>query len=75
MLAFETIPCAQEARVISTLLREEFPNVYAWISFSCKVLIGRNSMHKVTVRAILIVISRIGWSKHLRRVIIKGVCR
>jgi homocysteine S-methyltransferase len=35
LLAFETIPCLREARVISTLLRE-FPDVCAWVSFSCR---------------------------------------
>ena len=35
LLAFETIPCLREARVLSNLLRE-FPDVSAWISFSCR---------------------------------------
>ncbi|HDX9530490.1 homocysteine S-methyltransferase [Bacillus thuringiensis] len=35
LLAFETIPCLQEARVLDTLLRE-FPETYAWLSFSLK---------------------------------------
>ncbi|QKH04917.1 homocysteine S-methyltransferase (plasmid) [Bacillus cereus] len=35
LLAFETIPSLQEARVLVTLLRE-FPKTYAWLSFSLK---------------------------------------
>lgn len=35
LLAFETIPSLQEARVLDTLLRE-FPETYAWLSFSLK---------------------------------------
>jgi homocysteine S-methyltransferase len=35
LLAFETIPCLREARVLARLLRE-FPARSAWISFSCK---------------------------------------
>ena len=36
LLAFETIPSLQEARVLDTLLRE-FPETYAWLSFSLKM--------------------------------------
>ncbi|CAM4196893.1 homocysteine S-methyltransferase [Bacillus albus] len=35
LLAFETIPSLQEARVLDALLRE-FPETYAWLSFSLK---------------------------------------
>ncbi|WP_144489276.1 homocysteine S-methyltransferase [Bacillus thuringiensis] len=35
LLAFETIPSLQEARVLDTLLRE-FPETYAWLTFSLK---------------------------------------
>jgi homocysteine S-methyltransferase len=35
LLACETIPSLREAQVLASLLRE-FPNVCAWISFSCK---------------------------------------
>ena len=35
LLACETIPSLREAQVLANLLRE-FPNVRAWISFSCK---------------------------------------
>ncbi|MFN2746430.1 homocysteine S-methyltransferase [Bacillus sp. z60-18] len=35
ILACETIPCLQEARAIVKLLKE-FPQTYAWISFSAK---------------------------------------
>jgi homocysteine S-methyltransferase len=35
LLAFETIPSLQEAKVLSSLLRE-FPEAYAWLSFSLK---------------------------------------
>ncbi|WP_088068084.1 homocysteine S-methyltransferase [Gottfriedia luciferensis] len=35
LLAFETIPSLQEARVLETLLRE-YPETYAWLSFSLK---------------------------------------
>ena len=36
LLAFDTIPAVKEAEAIITVLRE-FPNVKAWVSFSCKV--------------------------------------
>mmetsp|Transcript_4556 Transcript_4556/g.16334 ORF Transcript_4556/g.16334 Transcript_4556/m.16334 type:complete len:153 (+) Transcript_4556:899-1357(+) len=32
----ETIPSAQEAGVLTRLLAEEFPDTFAWLSFSCK---------------------------------------
>ena len=35
LLAFETIPCLREAKVLANLLRE-LPAQCAWISFSCK---------------------------------------
>ncbi len=35
LLAFETIPCLQEAAVLIELL-EHFPEKMAWLSFSCK---------------------------------------
>jgi homocysteine S-methyltransferase len=35
LLAFETIPCLREARVLAQLL-QEFPDVCAWLSFSCR---------------------------------------
>ncbi|PWW35039.1 MULTISPECIES: homocysteine S-methyltransferase [Paenibacillus] len=35
VLAFETIPSLQEAQVLIALLKE-FPNAYAWLSFSLK---------------------------------------
>ena len=35
LLAFETIPCPEEAEAIILLLKE-FPQAKAWISFSCK---------------------------------------
>lgn len=35
LLAFETIPCLKEALVLINMLKE-FPNMKAWISFSCK---------------------------------------
>jgi homocysteine S-methyltransferase len=35
LLACETLPCLREAKVLANLLRE-LPDVYAWISFSCK---------------------------------------
>lgn len=34
LLAFETIPCYQEAEALIELLKE-YPNVKAWLSFSC----------------------------------------
>lgn len=37
LLALETIPCKAEAEVLVNLLKREFPNVKAWLSFSCKV--------------------------------------
>ncbi|XP_031828670.1 betaine-homocysteine S-methyltransferase [Nomia melanderi] len=42
LLALETIPCYQEAETLVELLRE-YPNVKAWLSFSCK----RNSLNIV----------------------------
>lgn len=36
LLALETIPCQEEAEMLCELLRE-FPNVKAWLAFSCKV--------------------------------------
>ena len=35
-VAFETIPSLKEAKALVDLLRE-FPDVKAWLSFSCKV--------------------------------------
>lgn len=35
VLACETIPCLKEAVAVARLLKE-FPDTYAWISFSCK---------------------------------------
>ncbi|KOC69268.1 Homocysteine S-methyltransferase 2 [Habropoda laboriosa] len=42
LLALETIPCYQEAEALVELLRE-YPNVKAWLSFSCE----RNSQNIV----------------------------
>ena len=36
LLACETLPCPQEAEALVRLLREEFPETPAWISFSCR---------------------------------------
>ena len=35
LLAFETIPCPEEALALINLLKE-FPDVRAWLSFSCR---------------------------------------
>jgi homocysteine S-methyltransferase len=35
LLAFETIPCLREARVLARLLKE-FPAITGWMSFSCR---------------------------------------
>jgi homocysteine S-methyltransferase len=35
LLAFETIPCPEEARALIYLLKE-FPGIRAWLSFSCR---------------------------------------
>jgi homocysteine S-methyltransferase len=35
LLAVETIPCLAEARAVARLLRDEWPDTPAWISFSC----------------------------------------
>ena len=35
LLACETLPCLREALILAELLRE-FPNLFAWISFSCR---------------------------------------
>lgn len=39
LLAFETIPCEKEAVVLLSILKE-FPNMKAWLSFNCKVIIA-----------------------------------
>jgi homocysteine S-methyltransferase len=39
ILACETIPCLMEAKAIAALLKE-FPNIYAWFSFS-----GKDELH------------------------------
>jgi homocysteine S-methyltransferase len=36
IIAFETIPCAVEGQAIAKLLALEFPEMRAWISFSCQ---------------------------------------
>lgn len=36
LLALETIPCQEEAEMLCELLRD-YPNIKAWLSFSCKV--------------------------------------
>lgn len=36
LLALETLPSATEAELLIELLRENFPNVKAWVSFSCR---------------------------------------
>ncbi|XP_046676838.1 homocysteine S-methyltransferase-like isoform X1 [Homalodisca vitripennis] len=36
LLAVETIPAVQEAVIVLNLLREEFSDVKAWVSFTCK---------------------------------------
>lgn len=36
VLALETIPCASEAEMLVDFIKE-FPNVKAWLSFSCRV--------------------------------------
>lgn len=36
LLALETIPCKAEAEVLVNLLKNEYPNVRAWVSFTCK---------------------------------------
>ncbi|WP_309088927.1 homocysteine S-methyltransferase [Domibacillus sp.] len=36
LLAYETIPNFTEAKALARLLQEEFPETYAWISFSAK---------------------------------------
>lgn len=37
LLGIETIPCKSEAEVLLNLLKNEYPNVKAWLSFTCKV--------------------------------------
>ncbi|KAJ8970694.1 hypothetical protein NQ314_001076 [Rhamnusium bicolor] len=39
LLALETIPCKVEAEMLVTLLKEQFPNTKAWLSFSVSVSI------------------------------------
>jgi homocysteine S-methyltransferase len=36
LLACETIPCKVEAEALIQLFQEEFPDCWAWLSFSCK---------------------------------------
>lgn len=36
LIAFETIPCKAEAATLVELVKD-FPDVKAWLSFSCKV--------------------------------------
>ena len=36
VVAFETVPCLKELRVISRLMRTEFPGTPAWVACSCK---------------------------------------
>lgn len=36
LLAGETFPCAEESLALATLLRDEFPDARAWVSFSCR---------------------------------------
>jgi homocysteine S-methyltransferase len=40
LIAFETIPSQKEAEALVELLKE-FPNVKAWLSFNCKVIMSR----------------------------------
>lgn len=47
VLACETIPCLIEARAIIRLLKE-FPNIYAWISFSAKDDLHISNGEKIT---------------------------
>ena len=42
LIAIETIPCLIEAEALMILIKE-FPNLQAWISFSCKDEIYLNS--------------------------------
>lgn len=37
LLALETIPCKVEAEALVTLLKEQFPNTRAWLTFSVSV--------------------------------------
>ena len=37
LLAIETIPCYKEAASIMNLLKTYYPDVKAWLTFSCKV--------------------------------------
>lgn len=37
VLAVETIPALGEAVAVLELLKDEFPNTKAWVSFTCKV--------------------------------------
>lgn len=43
ILAIETIPALEEARAVLHLMAEKFPNLKAWVSFSCKVCIKLNN--------------------------------
>lgn len=36
LLALETIPCQEEAEMLVELIKE-YPNIKAWLAFSCKV--------------------------------------
>ncbi|KAK0183356.1 hypothetical protein PV327_001406 [Microctonus hyperodae] len=53
LLAIETIPCAEEAEAIIELLKE-FPNVKAWLSFSCandgSTIADGTEFHEIALR-------------------------
>lgn len=36
LLAFETMPASPEAEMLLKYLKKEYPNMKAWLSFSCK---------------------------------------
>lgn len=42
ILALETIPCKAEAVMLVQLLKEQFPDTRAWLTFSCSVRICSN---------------------------------
>lgn len=55
LLALETIPCQEEAEMLCDLLRE-FPNMKAWLSFSCKVSIRTKQLRQINFQHICKVI-------------------
>lgn len=55
-VAIETMPAQREAECIAKLIRDEFPNVKTWVSFSCKN--GEDTCHGEKFREAIQSVSR-----------------